>query len=193
MIETPALLLHQVHNQCCGVFGTALIHGCLQADCLHEMASRHSLSLACGKWVAICFGASIFFKCANNPLRTFTIDSRATKMINPWEDTPRIWFQSALHCTGNNLVMGPTITGEKVNVIALLWLPHVPYMNSRRLLFPIFLCSMWFSPESRNDSRKRFTSTYKHAREEQFNSLWKLLFCGHWFYLLDYSPWKMML
>lgn len=39
--ETPALLFHHFYKQHCGVFGTlwnALIHDCLQADCLHEMA-----------------------------------------------------------------------------------------------------------------------------------------------------------
>lgn len=59
--------------------------------------------------------------------------------------------------------MGPTITGEEVDVIALLRLPHVPYMNSRGCCSQFFFARsdslLSSAAESRNDGGKRFTST----------------------------------
>lgn len=78
----------------------------------------------------------------------------------------------------HNLVIGPTRAGEKVNVIAPLWLPYVPYKNSRRFDFHSFFPNVSLPrvilPSPAMIAQKRFTSTLQER--SCFYSLWKPFF-----------------
>lgn len=90
---------------------------------------------------------------------------------------------------------------RSVSVIALLRLPHDPFYQftggfCARRFSPLNVILPWAMPPRRGMEKKK--KVYKHfaREEEQFYSLWMLLFSFLLFFwplifsLLDYSPWK---